>query len=61
MFINHEYRLLKGPVGLLLDTDFATTQFVGLDFNDPALDMDSIVRGFRATPVSPVDAEEVKR
>ena len=60
MFINHEYRLLKDLWVSFMDTDFATTQFVGLDFNDPALDMDSIVRGFGATPVSPVDAEEVK-
>jgi len=60
MFVNHEYRLLKGLWVRFMDTDFATTRFVGLDFNDPSLDLDAIVRGFGATTVSPVDADEVR-
>lgn len=58
VFVNHEYRLLKDLWVQFMDTDFATTKFVGLDFNDPALDLDSIMRGFGATTASPVDAEE---
>lgn len=58
--VNHEYRLLKDLWVNFMDTDFATTKFVGLDFNDPSLDLDSIVRGFGATAVSPVDADEVR-
>jgi benzoylformate decarboxylase len=29
--------------------DFDTTRFVGLDFDDPALDIETIMRGFGAT------------
>jgi benzoylformate decarboxylase len=59
VFVNHEYRLLKDLWVQFMNTDFAATKFVGLDFNDPALDLDSIMRGFGAVTVSPVDAEEV--
>ncbi|MFY9330794.1 MAG: thiamine pyrophosphate-binding protein [Candidatus Nanopelagicales bacterium] len=58
--VNHEYRLLKDLWVSFMNTDFDSTQFVGLDFNDPSLDLDSILRGFGATTVSPVDAAEVK-
>lgn len=60
MFVNHEYRLLKDLWVNFMNTDFATTKFVGLDFNDPSLDLDSIVRGFGATTASPVDAAEMQ-
>ena len=43
-----------------MGTDFATTRFVGLDFNDPSLDLDAIVRGFGAMTASPADADEVR-
>ena len=58
--VNHEYRLLKDLWVNFMGTDFATTKFVGLDFNDPSLDLDGIMRGFGATAVSPVDADEVR-
>lgn len=58
VFVNHEYRLLNDLWVQFMDTDFATTTFVGLDFIDPALDLDSIMRGFGAVTASPVDAEE---
>ena len=60
VFVNHEYRLLKDLWVQFMGTDFATTKFVGLDFNDPSLDLDAIMRGFGAVTVSPVDADEVK-
>lgn len=60
VFVNHEYRLLKDLWVQFMGSDFATTQFVGLDFDDPSLDLDAIMRGFGATTVSPVDADEVK-
>lgn len=60
VFVNHEYRLLKDLWVQFMGTDFATTKFVGLDFNDPSLDLDAIMRGFGAMTVSPVDADEVK-
>ena len=59
VFVNHEYRLLKDLWVQFMHTDFAKTKFVGLDFNDPALDLDAIVRGFGAITVSPADADEV--
>ena len=60
MFVNHEYRLLKDLWVNFMGTDFATTRFVGLDFNDPSLDLDAIVRGFGAMTASPADADEVR-
>ena len=59
VFVNHEYRLLKDLWVQFMDTDFAKTKFVGLDFNDPALDLDAIMRGFGAITVSPADTDEV--
>ena len=48
-FVNHEYRLLKDLWVQFMGSDFATTRFVGLDFDDPALDLEAITRGFGAT------------
>lgn len=50
-FVNHEYRLLKDLWLDFTGGDAATTRFVGLDFADPPLDLDAIVRGFGATTV----------
>jgi benzoylformate decarboxylase len=47
-FVNHEYRLLKDLWVQFMGSDFDTTRFVGLDFDDPALDLDAIMRGFGA-------------
>jgi benzoylformate decarboxylase len=47
--VNHEYRLLKDLWVQFLGGDFDTTRFVGLDFDDPAIDLDAIMRGFGAT------------
>jgi len=48
-FVNHEYRLLKDLWVQFMGTSFDTTRFVGLDFDDPALDLDAIMGGFGAT------------
>ena len=48
-FVNHEYRLLKDLWVQFTGGDFDTTRFVGLDFDDPPLDLDAIMRGFGAT------------
>jgi benzoylformate decarboxylase len=48
-FVNHEYRLLKDLWVSFTGGTFDATRFVGLDFDDPALDLDAIMRGFGAT------------
>lgn len=57
--VNHEYRLLKDLWVQFLQTDFASTRFVGLDFDEPALDLDAIMSGFGAVTACPSDADEV--
>lgn len=47
-FVNHEYRLLKDLWCNAMGTTMETTHFVGMDFNDPALDMQRIAEGFGA-------------
>ena len=47
-FVNHEYRLLKDLWCDAMGTTIETTQFVGLDFNNPDLDMQRIAEGFGA-------------
>ena len=47
-FVNNEYRLLKDLWCAAMGTTFATTQFVGLDFNDPNVDLQRIAEGFGA-------------
>src|SRR3990167_1158553 len=47
-FINHEYRILKDLLCLLEKTQFEETTFIGLDFKDPEINLESIARGFGA-------------
>ncbi|PNG26228.1 thiamine pyrophosphate-binding protein [Methylocella silvestris] len=47
-FVNHEYRLLKDLWCNAMGTTIETTQFVGMDFNNPDLDMRRIAEGFGA-------------
>ena len=47
-FVNHEYRLLKDLWCNVMGTTIETTQFVGLDFDHPNLDMQRIAEGFGA-------------
>ncbi len=58
-FVNREYRLLKdlwlGFTGGSLDS----THFVGLDFDDPALDLEAIMRGFGAVTARATAVDDV--
>ena len=47
-FVNHEYRLLKDLWCNVMGTTIETTRFVGLDFDDPSLNMQGIAEGFGA-------------
>jgi len=47
-FVNHEYRLLKDLWCTAMGTTFETTKFVGLDFDNPNLNMQGIAEGFGA-------------
>lgn len=58
-FVNHEYRLLKDLWVSFTGGTFDSTRFVGLDFNDPALDLDAIMRGFGAVTEHPRSNDEV--
>lgn len=58
-FVNHEYRLLKDLWVAFTGGSLDTTAFVGLDFDDPALDLDAIMRGFGAVTARPTSVGEV--
>jgi benzoylformate decarboxylase len=58
-FVNHEYRLLKDLWVNFTGGTFDTTRFVGLDFDDPALDLDAIMRGFGAATEHPASTDDV--
>jgi benzoylformate decarboxylase len=47
-FVNHEYRILKDLWCNVMKTNLETTHFVGLDFNNPNIDIQSIAEGFGA-------------
>lgn len=47
-FVNHEYRLLKDLWCNAMGTTMAATRFVGMDFNNPNLNLQSIAEGFGA-------------
>ena len=59
-FVNHEYRLLKDLWVSFTGGTFDTTRFVGLDFNDPALDLEGIIRGFGAVTARPTTVDDVE-
>ena len=47
-FVNHEYRLLKDLWCNAMGTAIETTKFVGMDFDNPDLNMQGIAEGFGA-------------
>jgi benzoylformate decarboxylase len=47
-FVNDEYRLLKDLWCAAMGTTLATTRFVGMDFDDPRVDLQRIAEGFGA-------------
>jgi benzoylformate decarboxylase len=59
-FVNHEYRLLKDLWVSFTGGTFDATRFVGLDFDDPSLDLDGIMRGFGATTARIESSEDVQ-
>ena len=48
-FVNNEYRLLKDLWCNVMGTTTESTRFVGLDFDNPNLDMQRIAEGFART------------
>ena len=58
-FVNQEYRLLKDLWVSFTGGTFDGTHFVGLDFDDPALDLDAIMGGFGAVTEHPTTEAEV--
>jgi benzoylformate decarboxylase len=44
-FVNHEYRLLKDLWCNVMGGTIETTRFVGMDFEDPSLNMQGIAEG----------------
>ena len=46
--MNHEYRLLKDLWCNAMGTTIETTKFVGMDFDNPSLNMQGIAEGFGA-------------
>jgi len=47
-FVNHEYRLLKDLWCHAMGTTIETTRFVGMDFNDPDVDVQRIAAALGA-------------
>jgi len=58
-FVNHEYRLLKDLWVDFTGGDIASTRFVGLDFDDPPLDLEAIVSGFGAATAHVADDDDI--
>lgn len=59
-FVNREYRILKDLWCGALSTTIEQAQFVGLDFDDPALDLESIARGYGAHTAWLKDASSIE-
>ena len=57
-FVNHEYRLLKDLWCRAMGTTIESTRFVGMDFNDPDVDLERIAGGLgaRTQRIDDVDA-----
>eukprot|EP01104_Vermistella_antarctica_P010283 TRINITY_DN272_c0_g1_i1.p1 TRINITY_DN272_c0_g1~~TRINITY_DN272_c0_g1_i1.p1 ORF type:complete len:555 (-),score=134.59 TRINITY_DN272_c0_g1_i1:115-1779(-) len=58
-FVNHEYRLLKDLWVNVVGGNMATTDFVGLDFNKPRIDVKTIAASFGAKTFTIPSAEAV--
>lgn len=59
-FVNHEYRILKELQCRLAGSTMENTHFVGLDFNDPPIGVESIATGFGAQTLHCASVKEVK-
>jgi len=49
-FVNNEYRLLKDFWCHAMDTTIETTGFIGMDFNDPGVDLKRSLRAWVRAP-----------
>lgn len=58
-FVNHEYRLLKDLWCNAMGTTMESAHFVGMDFNDPRVDLQRIAEGFGARTEKLVDLGSV--
>ncbi|MDF1796678.1 MAG: thiamine pyrophosphate-binding protein [Coxiellaceae bacterium] len=58
-FINHQYKILKNLWCMQKKTKFDETNFIGLDFNDPEVDLEKIASGFGARTVRLTDIGKV--
>ena len=59
-FVNHEYRILKNLWCHFKQTQLETTQFIGMDLNDPQIDVLSIAKAFGAVTATVKKVEDVE-
>ena len=50
-YVNNEYKILKDLWCMQKNTKIESTQFIGLDFNDPAVNLQKVAEGFGAKAV----------
>lgn len=60
-FINHEYRILKDLWCSFKKTDYATTHFIGLDLDNPEIDILSIAQSFGAAVATIRNSEDINK
>lgn len=60
-FVNRKYRILKDLWCSAMNTCIDQTSFVGHDFDDPEVDLESIARGYGARTAWLTNAESVER
>jgi len=58
-FVNGEYKILKNLWCMQKKTEIEKTHFIGLDFNDPAIDLKQIATGFGAKSIELNSLSEV--
>ncbi len=58
-FVNHEYRLLKDLWCNAMGTTIETTHFVGMDFDQPNVEVSKIAEGFGARVEKIADSEAI--
>lgn len=59
-FVNNQYKILKDLWCMQKNTEIDKTNFIGLDFDDPALNLGKIASGFGAKTVELNSLDEIK-
>ncbi len=59
-FINNQYKILKNLWCMQMNSEVDKTNFIGLDFDDPALNLEGIASGFGAKTVQLNALAEIK-